>query len=646
MTLSPCPLRTPSDASAPPVRRPARRRPRGQVLIGVLGLLAAVGATVGLAQTGPRTIGVDEIHPGMRGYGLSVLSGTEPERFDVEVIDVLHNFRPDQDLILVRTPHPLLNRARAVGGMSGSPVYLDGRLAGAYAYGWPYGTDPVIGVTPIASMLAELNRPVRASSFPGAEVFPTAPGAGRATSRRPRAGGGRAAALPPTDADALTGIRGDIARVAQARVNGPVGLQPAQTPMMLGGFTDDVAQLLSRQLSALGLDPVQAGGSGAAAPQPNARYVDGGSIGVQLVRGDMNTTGIGTVTHVGGQRVVAFGHPMLNGGETGLPTTTARVLHVLVSEARSFKIAEAITPLGTLVHDRQSAIVIDTRFQAATIPLRVRLHGVEGAPRTEWNMELAHHRSFSPMLAYASVLNALKAAAADSTDVVYRARTRLRLEGRDALEFEERGYMDDGPAEAGTLAQLRVFAAMLAAFDNPFGPARVLGVEIDLEVDYRRDVLQLVSATTLEEEVEAGSTVPVYLRLRRWGQPDTTRVVQVRVPRHAAGESLQLTIAPGPSQTREHGRPRDLDEYLRDLGDRYAATSLVAAIALPTRGLRFDGHAVSALPGSALDALHPTNGTLVSAPFETRERQELPMGDVVFGSARLTLRVRPARANP
>lgn len=97
---------------------------RGPLGVAMVALTAVIATTVGLAQSGPRTIGVDEIRPGMRGYGLSVLSGTTPERFDVEVIDVLHNFRPDQDLILVRTPHPLLNRARAVGGMSGSPVYL------------------------------------------------------------------------------------------------------------------------------------------------------------------------------------------------------------------------------------------------------------------------------------------------------------------------------------------------------------------------------------------------------------------------------------------------------------------------------------------------------------------------------------------
>ena len=107
---------------------------------------------------------------------------------------------------------------------------------------------------------------------------------------------------------------------------------------------------------------------------------------------------------------------------------------------------------------------------------------------------------------------------------------------------------------------------------------------------------------------------------------------------------MQVDIGPGPGQTREHGRPRNLREYMRDLSDRYPATSLVAELALPTRGLRFDGHAVSALPGSALDALHPVTAT-VSAPFETHERQELPMGDVVVGSARLILHVRNTRTS-
>ncbi|MGB5701477.1 MAG: SpoIVB peptidase S55 domain-containing protein, partial [Polyangiales bacterium] len=153
--------------------------------------VSLLGAAV--AQSTPAFIHVDEIRPGMKGYGLSVFRGTAPERFDVEVIDILHNFRPNQDLILIRTPHPLLDRARGVAGMSGSPIYLDGRLAGAYAYGWSYGTDPVVGVTPIANMLAELKRPVRLDMFPGARPLKSAP---RAETDPPHLSNERLAGLP------------------------------------------------------------------------------------------------------------------------------------------------------------------------------------------------------------------------------------------------------------------------------------------------------------------------------------------------------------------------------------------------------------------------------------------------------------------
>jgi hypothetical protein len=138
---------------------------RSRFVEAVLVALAMTG-TVAVADARPQTIDVADIRPGMRGYGLTVLRGTEPERFDVEVIDVLHQFRPGQDLVLIRTPHPLLDRAHTVGGMSGSPIYLDGdRLAGAYAYGWSFGSEPVAGVTPIRSMLAEIDRPLRPDPF-------------------------------------------------------------------------------------------------------------------------------------------------------------------------------------------------------------------------------------------------------------------------------------------------------------------------------------------------------------------------------------------------------------------------------------------------------------------------------------------------
>src|SRR5687768_5775668 len=132
-------------------------------------------ASVGAAPATLKTMGVDEVRAGMRGYGLTVFEGTRPERFDIEVIGVLHNFRPDQDLVLIKTPHPLLNHAGSVAGMSGSPVYIEDRLIGAYAYGWAFGKDPIAGVTPIATMLREIDRPLSPTPFPLAPPLPATP---------------------------------------------------------------------------------------------------------------------------------------------------------------------------------------------------------------------------------------------------------------------------------------------------------------------------------------------------------------------------------------------------------------------------------------------------------------------------------------
>ncbi|MDW8360907.1 MAG: SpoIVB peptidase S55 domain-containing protein, partial [Myxococcales bacterium] len=471
------------------------------VLVGSAVLLSAIAAGQGGA---PATISVDEIRPGMRGHGLTVFRGTEPERFDVEVIDVLRAFRPGQDLILIRTPHPVLDRAGTVAGMSGSPIYLDGRLAGAYAYGWLFGRDPVAGVTPIANMLAELGRPVRRDAFPGAELLPrTARASGAGAAEAPRV---HRAGLPPWDGSGRVRALDALRRHAERRGRPREGLVPVATPLWLAGFDERVAALLGEELSGFGLVALQGGGSGArSGRRGTARYVDGGAIGVQLIRGDVAATAVGTVTHVAGRRLIAFGHPMLDAGELGLPTCTARVLHVLVSEARSFKIAEAAEPLGALVHDRQATIVVDTSIDGVTIPVRLRVLGVAGAPRTEWNVEVASHRLLSPVLLLAATLNALAATASDDAHAVLVARQRVHVSGRPPLELVDHVAAEHGPTDLRALSGLRLFEVVEAAYGNPFEEARVERVEVDLEVSFRRDWKRIVDVSVAEPQVDPGA---------------------------------------------------------------------------------------------------------------------------------------------
>jgi hypothetical protein len=589
-----------------------------------------------LAQSSPGFIHVDEIEPGMKGYGLSVLRGTEPERFDVEVIDVLHNFRPDQDLILIRTPHPLLDRARGVAGMSGSPIYLDGRLAGAYAYGWSYGTDPVVGVTPIANMLAELKRPVRLDMFPGAKPLSTQPSA----ATEPAESSARFAGLPPYhggDVTAFSALR--AAAAIDTRSSEPLGLRRSATPVMLGGFTDSVAHMLAKELEPLGFVATQSSTGERGADGPSA-YEAGGAIAVQIASGDISITGVGTVTHVANDgRVLAFGHPMIEAGATGLPTATARVLHVLVSQMRSFKLAEAAKPLGALVQDRQPAIVVDPDIVAARIPVRVKINGVEGAPKTEWNVAVASHRLLTPSIVFTVIANALKSTAADVGDVIFRARSKVGIEGYGPVMLNEQGFSPMGAASSSALSQLRMFSLMEAAFANAFETSRITSVDLELDLREGREVFQIVDASTATDEVDPGDEVTLYVRLRRVDKPDTTRAVKVRIPEAAAGRVVRLSVAAGNRVALEQPRPASLGDLIQQTVRRYPSTSMVVALQMPTRGLRFEGHVVDSLPASALNSLQLVSSSEDSRPFITQVRTEVSMPNVVIGEAQLALRV-------
>jgi len=524
--------------------------------------------------------------------------------------------------------------------MSGSPIYLEGRLAGAYAYGWSYGSDPVVGVTPIASMLAELERPVRLDMFPGAEALPSGTPRAESTERPPSKE--RFAGLPPFwgehEVTALSTIR--ALQKQRADMQAPVGLHRATTPIMLGGLHDSVAHMLAKELEPLGFVATQSsvGGSSKGGPK---RFEPGGAVAVELARGDISMTGVGTVTYVGkGGRTLAFGHPMMDAGATGLPTATARVLHVLVSEFRSFKIAEAGQPLGALVQDRQPAIVIDPDIEPARIPVRVKVNGVEGAPKTEWRVEVASHRILTPSIVFGVIANAVKSTAGDVTDVIFRARSKIGIENHGVVSLDEQGFSPMGAASPAVFSQLRMFGLMEAAFANTFESSRVTSIDLELDLEQSREVFQVSNASVAYDEVDPGEEVTIYVRLRRVDQPDTIRAVKVRIPNAAAGQTVKVQVAAGNQVAIEQPRPGSLGDLIEQTQRRYPATSLVVALQMPTRGLRFEGHVVDSLPASALNSLQLVTSTEDSRPFITQSRTEIKLQQVVVGGANLALRVR------
>jgi hypothetical protein len=602
--------------------------------LAALGLIAPLPLGLRTAQAGaatarPDTMPVSQVRRGMKGYGLTVFEGTRPERFDVEVIDVLKNFRPRQDLILIKTKHPRLEVAKVVAGMSGSPIYLDNKMVGAYAYGWSFGAEPVAGVTPIENMIEDLVRPLPDKIF----GWPMKPGSGGATGPQAK-----------NDASRFRGVDYDVREhaAALARLRAPAGaVAPVATPLLVGGMSNGAIALTRELMSPLGMEPLQAGGGGAPDPSAPKRYEDGGAVGVQLIRGDMSAMGLGTVTRVEGDKLVAFGHPMMEAGVTSLPTTIGKVLWFLASDQRSFKIGMGVREVGALVQDRQASIVVSHSAQAPVVPLKVSIQGMPGLPSSNWKFEIAHEKFMTPSFMAVAIGSALQAVANERQDVSWTATSKLRIKGFGELKFEDYGVAIGGTPEAGEFARSNLIRAVGAVLNNPWQPALIESAEMTIELHYARDILRLRGAELLEPEIDAGKPARIRVTLVPYTGPEQTRVLSVDLPTYLAGQTVSLEIAPGYMEERAVPAPDSLKELIANfVNPIYPPKSLVVSFDTGS-GLAFRGRVAQNLPPGAVDAIRPTTSSIGPDSVESSVRQVTPIGQFVVGRDRVNVSIRP-----
>jgi hypothetical protein len=392
----------------------------------------------------------------------------------------------------------------------------------------------------------------------------------------------------------------------------------------------------------LGIEVLQAGGTGTtSSSSPPPHFVDGGALAVTLARGDISSTVIGTVTHVDGDHLVAFGHPMLEIGEVGYPTALARVLHILSTVQRSFKIAEPISPLGALVQDRQAAIVVDTSIRPAMIPVHLRLSGIPDTERHEWNFEIASHRSATSTLLTSSIQSAVKSVAGDADYVTFEATSHVRFDGiATPIEVIDHGFSATGAHQTSALGQLRAFDLVEAAYANPFEETRLTGIDIDLALVFEHHTAEIVDVGVDATEVDPGDDVPLRIVLRPWNGEEQTVTTSVHIPESAAGDSISLLVQPGREVDIERPEARTLGEVLAAIQRRYDTRSVVVSLRMPGRGLRAPGHVASSLPMSVIDALQQTGDGDRVREIASHIRTEVPTEYVLEGGARLELTVR------
>ena len=613
-------------------------------LLGALGagVALALSASIPLAHGDPRpaTIPVSEIKEGMKGYGLTVFKGTEPERFDVEVIGVLKTFRAGEPLIIVKTPHPRLDIVKTVKGMSGSPIFLDGRIAGAYSYSLAsFELEPVAGVTPIDLMLTEMRRPIPPGFWPLEKSAPL-----------PASGPRPLAPSPHASLDGFEGPPGsyDLKEHSRqlAHKLGPAdpssGIARAATPLMMAGVGEHAAAALRTLLEPLGLEPMQGGGGDAIDPNAPRRFVNGGGLGVELARGDVSIMGLGTATFADGAgKVAGFGHPMLGGGDEALPSCIGRVLWIEASAQSSHKVGECVRPLGTLVQDRQTAIILDENIVAPTIPVDVDITGITGAPRTHWHSEVTEDKFLGPSMAAVVLGSVIEATASERRDITWKLAARVDIAGHGAVELEDVGVAEGGTPDTGEWFRSKLINTVGDVLSNPWEHVHITHVQARFDVRFARDMWRLRGTEVLDPIVDGGGKARLRLHLVPEDGPEVTRVVEVMMPAELEGKDVEVEIVPGYDVAPQLAAPESLDELLaNEPKQTISPRSMVLQFHVPSLGIAYRGHVTERLPAFTLDAMRPQTSDNGPETFQSWARTVVPFDWFIEGRDKVKIKVR------
>jgi hypothetical protein len=417
-------------------------------------------------------------------------------------------------------------------------------------------------------------------------------------------------------------------------------LVPAATPLMMGGVGDRTAAYLRKVFAPLGLEPMQAGG-GQAQPSADAgeHFVDGGSLGVALVRGDVSFMGLGTVTHVEGSKATGFGHPMMEAGTCALPTALAKVLWIFASDQHSSKIGELVKPLGTLVQDRMSSVVLDEKIVAPVFPLSVEVKGAVGAPKTSWKTEVSADKFMSPQLTAAVFGAVIEATANERRDVTWKLTSKVTVRGRGTFDLEDFGVATGGMPEGGDFT--RVIRFVGDVLNNPWEIAHIDKIESVLTLDYSRDLYRLKGAELLDPQVDAGGKARIRLKLQPQYGAEVSRVVEVPLREGLEGKEVDLEILPGYAVSPEVAAPQNLSDLLANSQKQYVTPkALVVQYRVRQNGVAFAGKVAPELPSFAFDLLRPQTSDVGPEAVASYARTIVPIEKYVDGSERVRVRVR------
>jgi hypothetical protein len=578
------------------------------------------------AQTtqNPQTIAVSQIHAGMRGVAYTVFQGVKPEAMEVEVLGILRNMNgPKGDVILVRLHGQKVEYTGVVAGMSGSPVYFDGKLAGALAFRiGEFSKEPIAGITPIADML-EINALDRTAAEETSAVKPLVTAAAGKT-----AAPGEGSAFPASGQD-FTNY-----------------LKPIETPLVFNGFSEQAVQLFARQFASAGVVPVMGAGSVSSDKQPEPLEA-GSAISAILVRGDMDIAGTCTVTYVDAQRLLACGHPLLQFGSVDLPMNKAEVLATLPSPLNAFKIVNTTEPVGTFVQDRHNGILGVFDRQPQMIPVSLSIHSNTGVK--QFHYEVLNNPKLTPVALMVTVYNALHGVNEFGEEITYRLTGSIGVKGFPEVTMRNMFAPAEGGQPAAMQAALSLGERFGRIYDNPYNAPAIAGVKLDFDLVRERRWARLESARTDVTEARPGEDIVIETVLAPYRGERIVRQIPVKIPTSASKGILRILVSDGDTLDRiGHGSPAfgrklDLASTIALLNKEHANNRVYVSLLEADPEARVADKVMPTLPISIMNVMDGMRGNqemTVSAESNVDETATSPLDYVVSGVQLLTITVK------
>lgn len=582
-----------------PLRLPAR--------LAAFGVAASAALAPALAQE-PH-LPLDQVVPGSTGVARTVLRGTRVEEFAVEIVSIVRNVAPDRDLILARATGDEIERLGVAQGMSGSPVYVDGRLVGAVSATWSFVREPLFGITPVEQMEAEASwafdhEPDRASVGPG-PAFPEG-------------------AAPPTS-------------------EAP-GFRPLESPLVLSGFDPRVTAVAADLFGPWGLSVAEGGAAGEAEGGP---IEPGATVGIQLAGGDVAMTAIGTVTWVDGERVHAWGHPFLQLGDVEMPMVNGYVHAVIPSAALSFKLASGGDIVGTVTSDRGSGIAgwLGRRPPLTTFALKVIRFGEPESYR----FDLARSRQLTPTLVGLTAANAILRHGGGTADETVRFTQRIALADGRGTTVET---LISGDQTIGQIVGL-LSQATKAIATNPFEDVDIDRVDAELRYEPGIRIGVITDLSIDDDTLKPGETIRGTYTIREFRGEERAHRFAVPLPSDAReGRYLLLVADAKTAEQFEAERdprafaPRTLDEYLDRIRGLRQTDELHLHLYRQSEGVLIDGSPLADLPPSAISVMRGAarSGIEGELPAELVHEERIPAGRFLTGAHDVLLDVRKEKS--